>query len=129
HDDRRRRLHAAAALVATIPPRLVRGDLLDVLDDELARLPAGTTPVVFHSAVLAYLSRERRAEFAERMRRGRDAVWISNEVPGVVAGVEIDLRPPPSATSASFFAVALDGRAVAISDPHGRWVRWPDQVS
>ena len=128
HDDRRQRLHAAAALVAAAPPRLVRGDVLDVAD-VLAAVPAGVTPVVIHSAVLPYLRIEHRAQFVELVTADPRVVWIANEMPGAIDGVVTELGPPAFASIAAYFVVARDGRAVAVSDPHGRWVRWPDGVS
>ena len=82
-------------------------------------MPAGTQPVVFHSAVLAYVDAEVRACFASLMRSRDDVVWISNEGAGVLPetpaqlealGVEADGR----------FVLSVDGRAVALTGPHGQ---------
>ena len=119
HEARRERLLAAASIAAADPPRLVRGDLLDTVESLLAEVPAGTQPVVFHSAVLAYVDAEVRACFASLMRSRDDVVWISNEGAGVLPdtpaqletlGVEADGR----------FVLSVDGRAVALTGPHGQ---------
>ena len=119
HEARRERLLAAASIAATDPPHLVRGDLLDTVESLLAEVPAGTQPVVFHSAVLAYVDAEVRACFASLMRSRDDVVWISNEGVGVLPdtpaqletlGVEADGR----------FVLSVDGRAVALTGPHGQ---------
>ena len=119
HEARRERLLAAASIAAADPPHLVRGDLLDTVESLLAEVPAGTQPVVFHSAVLAYVDAEVRACFASLMRSRDDVVWISNEGVGVLPdtpaqletlGVEADGR----------FVLSVDGRAVALTGPHGQ---------
>lgn len=119
HEARRERLLAAASIAAADPPHLVRGDLLDTVESLLAEVPAGTRPVVFHSAVLAYVDAEVRACFASLMRSRDDVVWISNEGAGVLPdtpaqletlGVEADGR----------FVLSVDGRAVALTGPHGQ---------
>ena len=119
HEARRERLLAAASIAAADPPHLVRGDLLDTVESLLAEVPAGTQPVVFHSAVLAYVDAEVRACFASLMRSRDDVVWIGNEGVGVLPdtpaqletlGVEADGR----------FVLSVDGRAVALTGPHGQ---------
>ncbi len=125
HSERLARLRAAIEVVAEDPPSLLAGDLVDLLDEALALVPAGATPVVFHSAVLNYVGRGERRRFAERLAAHRDIVWISNEGPGVLDGVETDLSVPDGARSAAHFLLVLGGReVVAISDPHGSWIRW-----
>lgn len=129
HTQRLVRLRAAASVVAADPPALVTGDLVDHLDAALALVPAGARPVVFHSAVLSYLPETRRVEFVEQLRQRPQIMWMSNEAPGVVADVETSLRPPPDATAAAFFIVAVNGASVGICDPHGTWIRWPGLTS
>jgi hypothetical protein len=78
---RRLRLQQAIAVARSERLRCVRGDLLVDLESLMDEAPRDATLVVFHTAVLAYVSaREGRARFADAMRRSR-AVWISNEVP------------------------------------------------
>jgi hypothetical protein len=112
HHDRRERLDAACALVATDRPHLARGDLLDDLDALLGAAPADTHLVVFHSQVLMYVEPARRARFVERMR-GLDGTWISHEDCRVLessAGLADDGRT----------VVTVDDVPVARADPHGR---------
>lgn len=119
HEVRRERLLAAASLVAADPPRLVRGDLLDSTEPLIAEAPADTQIVVFHSAVLAYVSPDERRQFVELMRSHTDVVWISNEgsrvIPEVGAqvselGIQADGR----------FVLAVDGESIALTGPHGQ---------
>lgn len=111
-------------VVADDPPTLIAGDLVDTIDEALALVPDGATPVVFHSAVLNYVSPADRQRFAARLDEHPDVVWISNEGPGVLDGVTTDLVVPVHASSAAHFLVVLRGRVVGISDPHGSWIRW-----
>jgi Uncharacterized protein conserved in bacteria (DUF2332) len=74
HQARRDRLAAAAGIVAADPPRLVRGDLVTEIDGVIDAIPDGTTPVLFHSAVLNYLDPHDRSEFVNRLRRHQSVV-------------------------------------------------------
>lgn len=125
HTERRHRLRAAAALVASDPPELVRGDAVEVINDVLGSLPRDVTPVVIHSAVLAYLTPDARAAFGRRVLRHRGTRWLSNEAPGVVSSLDPSLTPPADRGAAAYFVLGVDGTDVAgLADPHGRWLKW-----
>jgi hypothetical protein len=115
------RLAAAAAIAAAEPPQLLAGDLVERLPDALALVPAGLTPVVFHTAVLMYLPRDRREAFAEQVR-SRGVRWIAQEDPAHVPGAEAQL---PAGTDVSGrFALCLDARPLAVTAPHGGRIDW-----
>lgn len=121
--ERLDRLRAAVAIACEHGPTVREGDLLDgtmALVDE-ARGRAATT-VVFHTAVLAYVTAEGRAAFAETMR-GSDATWISNEGLGVLPDVRARLDALDAGPGAADFCIAVDERPFALADAHGRWVR------
>lgn len=125
HEFRLRRLQAALSVAQADPPVLLRGDLIDRLSDALLLVPHDATTVVFHSAVLAYVTAAVRRRFAELMIEHPDVVWISNEAPGVIDVVTTDLKPPASAATRSFFVTARPGiEVVGIADAHGSWIRW-----
>ena len=116
--DREQRLAAAIATARRDPPRVHRGDLVDGLPALAARAPAGATLVVYHSAVLAYVTPERRREFAALVR-GLGAAWLSNEGPRVLADV------PVAEFAGDPFLLVRDGRTpLALGDGHGAWLRW-----
>ena len=126
-DDRRReQLAAAIEVAAQEPPYLETGDLLHDLPALVDRASRHGTPVVFHSAVIAYLDDDARAAFAQLMddlvSRGR-CRWVSNEAPGVVpiVGVPSELNGEPHPAR---FVLAVDGRPVAWTHPHGRDLSW-----
>ena len=116
--DREQRLAAAIALARRDPPVVHRGDLLTDLPALAAQAPADATLVVYHCAVLAYLTPADRQRFAATVR-GLPAVWLSNEGPGVMPELPI---PPYQGTP---FVLARDGHTpIALTDPHGTWLQW-----
>src|SRR3954454_21240166 len=111
------RLDAAAALAAEEPATVLPGDIIDRLPAALDLLPAECTPVVFHTAVLAYLPRARREEFVDLVR-SLGVRWIAQESAGIVPGIPADLAGPDS------FVLSIDGRPVARTAPHGGRIDW-----
>jgi len=112
--DRLARLREAVDIARAEPPLLVQGDLTADLDPLIDSAPRHATLVVFHTAVLAYVSPEGRAAFAERMSR-LDGHWISNEAPGVMH----DIEAPDGRC-----VLALDGTPLAFTAPHGQSMEW-----
>ena len=121
-DARRERLRAAVAIARQDPPALRRGDLFDHLPGLLEEAEPYGTPVVFHSAVIAYLEEAGRDRFHDLMTglvaQGR-CRWISNEGRRVLPAVTGD-REVPSGR----FVTALDGVPVAWSHGHGHAIDW-----
>jgi hypothetical protein len=116
--DREQRLAAAIGAARRDPPVVHRGDLLTDLPALAAQAPAGATLVVYHSAVLAYLTPRERQRFATTVR-ALPAVWLSNEGPGVVPEL------PVPAHQGAPFVLAQDGRTpIAFTDGHGAWLQW-----
>ncbi|HEV3383075.1 MAG TPA: DUF2332 domain-containing protein [Trebonia sp.] len=115
---RRERLDAAIATARRDPPVIHKGDLLTDLPDLARQAPAHATLVIFHSAVLAYVASSHRGRFMNAVR-GLDAIWLSNEGPGVIPGVCADLKADAG------FVLVQDGTiAKALTDGHGTWLRW-----
>ena len=63
-EQRLQRLHAAVRIARREPPRVVRGDLNHDLPSLVANAPKDATLVVFHTAVLTYVSLAERERFA-----------------------------------------------------------------
>jgi len=118
---RRERLRAAAAIAAADPPHVVRGDLRADLAALAARAPADATLVIMHTAVLAYLEPPERAAFAATVR-DLPGHWISNEGAPVFPWQAAAAGLPGD--QARRFVLALDDRAVALTDPHGASLTW-----
>jgi len=131
HPERRRRLEAALEMARADPPAVSAGDLVDDLRAVLAEAPDDAQLVVFHSAVLSYVSPERRQAFADVLAeasRRRDIVWLSNEAVGVVH----EVTAPEPAPSGLRFVLARTlftkgqrrDEILALSHPHGGELRW-----
>lgn len=124
--ERAARLSAAVDAVRPAPrPRMVRGDLIDELPALAAEAPPEATLVIFHSAVLSYLPPARRAEFARLVRslldgRPGGGHWISNEHHSVLPWITDSAPHAPRPDDALHLTLALDGRPVALTGPHGR---------
>ena len=115
------RLDAALEIAAADPPEIIAGDLVKQLEAAVAACPAGSTPVVFHTAVLGYLEPPARAEFVRRVTE-LDCVWISVE--GVTLLPEVAEQVPQSIRRhKGIFVVAVNGRPLATAHGHGDWVR------
>lgn len=78
--------------------------------------------MVFHTAVLAYVTdAEDRAEFARTVRE-LGAVWIANEHPACIPGVPeryLTLRADDH-----YFLLCRDGVPTAWTDSHGTAIDW-----
>jgi hypothetical protein len=122
HDARVARLRAAAAVAAADPPEILAGDILETVTDAAAAAPPEATLVVFHSAVMLYLSSDERARFAAIVRGlgaavGRRVMWISNETAGTFA--DVDAQVPAGLATDGRFVQSVDGVAVALAGQHG----------
>jgi hypothetical protein len=116
HHDRRERLTAALAVAARDPLRIVAGDLVDALPGLASVAPEGATLVVMHTAVLNYLTPERRARAIDVIRE-TGARWVSQE--GVAVIDEIRNRLPADLGTPPRYVLALDGSPVALTGFHG----------
>ena len=119
------RLDAALDIAAADPPNIITGDLVEQVEAAVAACPAGSTPVVFHTAVLGYLEPPAREEFVRRVTRlcaDAGAVWISVE--GVTLLDEVAAQVPEAIRrNKGIFVVAVNGRPLATAHGHGDWVR------
>jgi hypothetical protein len=108
--ERRARLDAAIALAASAPPVLLRGDVVDVLPDALALVPADALPVVTTTWALSRLSPENRQRFLHCLEEAdRPVAWVSVEGVGVAPSVPTLGDRPASGHSLIGVAV-VDGR-------------------
>lgn len=126
--ERLGRLRAAVDLARTHGPPVRRGDLLTDTQSLIneARQHAGTV-VVFHTAVLAYLTAHNCERFAASKRAviSSDAGvhWISNEGLGVFPQLHRRLVPDGVRPGPADFLIALDEQPFALADAHGHRVR------
>jgi hypothetical protein len=129
--ERRRRLDGAIELARACPPLIRAGDLVDALPGLLAAAPEDAELVIFHSAVLSYVSSERRHAFALALAEAsmrRDIVWISNEATGIVD--DIAAQAPRghalrfSLWSARFTRGQRHAMRLGFAHPHGLDLSW-----
>ena len=120
HDDRRARLHAAAAIAAAEPPRLVHGDALDDLAEVAAAAPADATLVVFHTSVIYQLPQNRRPAFTA-LAASLPGHWLAVEDPAVLTYPGLPAEPAEGMLKN---VLALDGRPLAWTHGHGRGMAW-----
>ena len=124
-DERRARLRAAVEVTRSEPPRLLTGDLLDLLPELVGDAAELGPVVVFHTAVIAYLEPPDRARFQTMMSTlvgaGR-CHWVSNESPKVLPEVAASAPAVPE-TRREPFVLGVDGRAVARTHGHGASMR------
>jgi hypothetical protein len=114
-------LRAALEVVHHYPVQVVQGDLRTELAALVARMPEDATRVVFHSAVLGYLSSaDERSAFAQTVRN-LDVVWISNEPPALFPDMTQGLKKP---SSRRFFLLSMNRRPVGWTDSHGSSLDW-----
>lgn len=128
HTERRQHLDLAATIAAQDPPRIDQGDLRDATLNLIEEAPRNAIKVVFHSAVLAYVDEASRLDFATTMRNlvehRSDVVWLSNEGPAVVAGIDAADASVPPPGNAQFHLGRNGTELIAVTDPHGQWLRW-----
>jgi hypothetical protein len=114
-------------------------DGVAVLSDWLKTLPAGVTPVLFNSWVLAYFSPAELAAHTERVTgliREHGLVWLSAE-DGPRLRATTGLVPPAAPIGAAGTPTwwslsqrsatgAVQHRLLACSHPHGDWLAWAE---
>lgn len=113
HAGRRRLASAAIDELLNDPPRIVKGDAVDVLEPELEKVPSDATLIVYNSAALCQGGAADEAAIAKiltafSLRRPIHWLHCENE--------EVRLR-------------SLDGghmtdARLANKDGHGRWLEW-----
>lgn len=124
-DHRRARLREAVEIARADPPDIMAGDLFDALPGRLAEASRHATPVVFHSAVIAYLDVEQRQRFVELMCglvADGACHWISNEGQRVLPS--ITATGPVVPDDEVTFVLGVDGQAVAWTHGHGSTLMW-----
>jgi hypothetical protein len=119
--DRLARLRAAIEIAAEQKPRVLRGDLRTDLVALAREAPKDATLVIFHTAVLPYVSpAAEREEFAGSVGALCD-FWVANEAPQVLPEIAARAgREGPRGT----FLLSMNGAPLAWSDPHGAWLDW-----
>jgi hypothetical protein len=120
-EERARNLRAAIEIARADPPTVRQGDLRTGLAAVAALAPREMQLVMYHTAVLGYVPAQADREAFARAVSETRAVWISNELPSVFPELARAAPPPPSR---DHFLLAVDGRPVAWTAPHGQAIHW-----
>lgn len=128
------RLQAAIEVARTDPPRVIAGDIIEILPSVAAAVPEDQHLAVQNSWVLNYLptqSRQWLLSLLSEIGSVRDLSWVSVESPEFVPDLDFPPRPDGRTDSSASVAVLTtwrDGRKVvcrlADCHPHGTWVHW-----
>lgn len=118
HQERRARLKEAVEIARREPPLLVQGDLSMDLAELAALAPKDATLVIFHSAVLTYVTPKEREWFVVEVS-ALPGHWIANEGAHVLPDVTARV-PSVQKDTEHRFLTSLDGVPVAWSSPHGQ---------
>jgi hypothetical protein len=116
------RVRTAIAIARREPAHVRRGDLTvdtHALVEEAAQ--HAPTVVVWHSAVLAYVSAYERAAFADLMGE-LPVTWVANE------GMTLEIGPPAPWAQPGDFVLRRDAQPLAVTDPHGGAITWLDDI-
>lgn len=115
-------LRGALRVAAVQKPRVIEGSLTGNALASLCReAPLDATLVVFHTAVLAYVSDpgDRRA-FADNVMQFC-SYWICNETPRVMPDLWEGAGEP---IQTGHFLLSVNRKPVAWTDPHGATIEW-----
>lgn len=128
------RFQAAVVSARTDPPRLHRGDALDLLGDVVDSVPEPCVPLVLTTWALAYLPKPGRLRvhelLAERGTR-RDLALLTAEYPRVTPWVPEAPRPPTlEGKGATLISITSwqagheHSQPMAWMHAHGQWLDW-----
>ena len=126
--ERAARLDAELVLLASDPPVLLRGDVVELLPEAVARVPEDALPVVTTTWALSRLAKAQRVWLLHRLRAiaaDRHVAWVSVEGVGVAPSVPtLGDRP---ASGHSLIGLALPGRDAEVLGrcwSRGRLLSW-----
>jgi hypothetical protein len=131
--DRDRRLQAAIASAKADPPTVITGDAVNDLQAVAARIPAQSPLIVMHQALTPYLPERSRTSLRRaihHLARSRPVYWLFAEAP--TAAETLVGFAPTFTNGIAYHALVLTDLtrktltpvALAVADPHGRWLRW-----
>lgn len=123
--ERIARLEGELELALMAPPFLMQGEVVELLPDALARVPADALPVVTTTWALSDLPLENRLRFLQRLDAAatdRPIVWVSVEGVGVAPAIPTFGDRP--ASGHSIIGLASFGHSTLQAEAAGRcWLR------
>jgi hypothetical protein len=107
-------LRMAIDVARAVAPIVERGDAVSALPALIAAAPPEATLVLFHTALMPYLSAAAREAFTRIARR--QAAWLANEGPGLQPRAASRVRGDRREGD---FLLSLNEAPLAWTDPHG----------
>lgn len=116
HDDRRDNLRNALRIALDEPPVIEKGDLVDDLLRALADVPTYCTPVVVSSAVMPFVSEEKRIAFGKLLAENscRSVIVEGRSFADSLGCTQIERAGDQP------FVLAVDQKVIAGVGVHGR---------
>jgi hypothetical protein len=125
--DRIALMQEAASVSRAQPPERFAGTVerdLDRVLDHAHQAASGVPVVVVTSGTLVYVPGVDRQRFVDRVAQ-RGVRWVSLERSGSLGGIAATVPPSVDVDAPEAFAtIALDGRALGVSDPFGTRITW-----
>ena len=119
HEKRARQLEQAIENARRDPPRIIRGDVFELLSNLLDRLEDDAQLCVYHSFTLLLAGKEPRERLQSILRRAsqkRNLFWISFEWARD--------SETPLLEFTKFEQMKATGRRLARAQAHGEWIEW-----
>jgi len=119
----------AVEIARADPPRVIRGDFVEMLPGLIESAPQDAAVCVFHTAALAYVPREQREHLADLMAEAggaREVYWVAGEGPRILAAMfpEAGITGPEGGYALVVGRAGRDAAWVGEAAYHGRWLRW-----
>jgi hypothetical protein len=102
-------LRAALKVAQHYTFQIVQGDLRTDLPALVAQMPEDATRVVFHTAVIGYLSSANERSAAAEALKDLDVVWVSNEPPEFLPELSKKLTTLAARAVSAVYEPATDG--------------------
>ena len=119
HRRRDRQLEQAIEIAKMDPPKIVRGDALEILPDLIAQIGRDLQLCVYHSFTLSLASKEPRDRLESILAQSsekRNIYWISFEW--------AKDQETPLLELVRFEHTVKKERKLARAQPHGEWLEW-----
>ena len=100
---------------------MILGDLRQDVAALARQAPADATLVIFHTAVLAYVTAQDERDAFAGTCRDLGATWICNEFPWVYPWIGAKVSGPHPK---GMFLVSVNEEPVAWTMPHGQRLDW-----
>ena len=122
HKARLASLRLAIDVARQHKPLVRQGDLRDDLVALIEEAPKDATLVVFHTAVLSYVTPEvDRRHLADLLLSRSDVIWLCNESPFILPQRLTGAGQPPRP---GLFLMSRNGAPKAWTGPHGQSIDW-----